>query len=45
LNSADETIYGVRELSEPANLPDHVYDQIRYTQKFQVRARGTVISA
>lgn len=45
LNAADETIYGVRELSGPANLPDPVSSQIRYTQSFQVRARGAVITA
>ena len=45
LNAADETIYGVRELSGPANLPDPLSAQVRYTQSFQVRARGTVISA
>lgn len=45
LNAADETIYGVREFSGPANLPDPLSGQIRYTQSFQVRARGTVISA
>ena len=45
LNAADETIYGVREFSGPANLPDPLSAQIRYTQSFQVRARGTVISA
>lgn len=45
LNAADETIYGVREFSGPANLPDPLTSQFRYTQSFQVRARGTVISA
>lgn len=45
LNAADETIYGVHEFSGPANLPDPLSAQIRYTQSFQVRARGTVINA
>ena len=45
LNAADETIYGVREFSGPANLPDPLSAQIRYTMSFQVRSRGTVISA
>ena len=45
LNAADETIYGVREFSGPANLPDPLSAQLRYTMSFQVRARGTVISA
>jgi hypothetical protein len=44
LNAADETIYGVREFSGPANLPDPLSAQSRYTQSFQVRARGTVIN-
>lgn len=45
LNAADETIYGVHEFSGPANLPDPLSAQFRYTQSFQVRARGTVINA
>jgi hypothetical protein len=45
LNAADATLYGVREFSGPANLPDPLSAQIRYTMSFQVRARGTVISA
>lgn len=45
LNAADETIYGVREFSGPANLPDPLSSNIRYTMSFQIRARGTVISA
>lgn len=45
LNAADETIFGVREFSGPANLPDPLSSQFRYTQSFQVRARGVVISA
>lgn len=45
LNAADETIYGVREFSGPANLPDPLSANIRYTMSFQIRARGTVITA
>lgn len=45
LNAADAAIYGVREFSGPANLPDPLSAQLRYTMSFQIRARGTVISA
>lgn len=36
------TIFGVNEISGPANLPDPLTSQIRYTQLLGVRTRGTV---
>jgi hypothetical protein len=44
LNAADDTLFGVREFSGPANLPDPTTAQIRYTMSFQVRARGAAIN-
>lgn len=44
LNAADGTIYGVHEVSGPANLPDPTTAQIRFTMSFQIRARGTALT-
>jgi len=44
LNAADGTIYGVHEVSGPANLPDPTTAQIRFTMSFQIRARGTAVT-
>lgn len=45
LNAADSQIYGVREFAGPANLPDPATGSIRYTMTFQIRARGTAVTA
>lgn len=44
LNAADAQLFGVREFSGPANLPDPTSSQIRFTMSFQIRARGTVVT-
>lgn len=44
LNAADAQLFGVREFSGPANLPDPTTAQIRFTMSFQIRARGTVVT-
>ena len=44
LNAADAQLFGVREFSGPANLPDPTTAQIRFTMSFQIRARGTAVT-
>jgi len=44
LNAADAQLFGVREFSGPANLPDPTTAQVRFTMSFQIRAHGTVIT-
>lgn len=44
LNRSEGTIFGVREFSGPANLPDPTTAQIRFTMSFQIRARGTAVT-
>lgn len=44
LNASDAQLFGVREFSGPANLPDPTTAQVRFTMSFQIRARGTAIT-
>lgn len=44
LNAADSQLFGVQELSGPANLPDPTTAQIRFTMSFLVRARGVAVT-
>ncbi|MBT2566599.1 hypothetical protein J7I84_08845 [Arthrobacter sp. ISL-85] len=44
LNRAEGTLFGVIELSGPANLPDPTTAQIRYTMSFQIRAHGAAVT-
>lgn len=44
LNAQEGMIFGVTEYGGPVNLPDEISNQVRYTQTFGVRARGTVIA-
>lgn len=44
LNSQDGLIFGVKEFSGPADLPDPSTSQTRYTQLFGVRVRGTSLA-
>lgn len=44
LNRSEGALFGVIEMSGPANLPDPTTAQIRYTMSFQVRARGTSVT-
>jgi hypothetical protein len=44
LNAADGSVFGVRELSGPAYLPDPSSTQIRYTMTFQARTRGIPVT-
>lgn len=44
LNSQDGQLFGVTEISGPSELPDPDTSQIRYTQNFGVRVRGSVLA-
>lgn len=44
LNSQDGDIFGVTEISGPSNLPDPTTSQVRFTQNFGVRVRGTILA-
>lgn len=44
LNSQDSQLFGVTEISGPSELPDPDTSQIRYTQNFGVRVRGSVLA-
>jgi hypothetical protein len=45
LNRSDGLMFGVQELAGPVNLPDPISSQTRYTMTFQIRVRGTRITA
>lgn len=40
LEAQDAVLFGCREISGPANLPDPTTDQVRYTLTIQIRVRG-----
>lgn len=40
LAAQDAVLFGCREISGPANLPDPTTDQVRYTLTIQIRVRG-----
>lgn len=42
LNAQDGQIFGVIEISGPANLPDPTTSQTRFTQTFGARVRGSI---
>lgn len=44
LNAAGGQVFGVEEVSGPANLPDPTTAQIRYTMTVWVRIRGTAVT-
>lgn len=44
INAADGRIFGVVEISGPANLPDPTTAQIRYTMSVWIRIRGQAIT-
>jgi len=44
LNRSEGALFGVIELSGPADLPDPTTAQIRYTMSFQIRAHGAALT-
>lgn len=44
LNRSEGALFGVVELSGPANLPDPTTAQHRYTMSFQIRAHGAALT-
>jgi len=44
LNRAEGPVFGVREISGPAYLPDPISFQIRYTITIQARTRGVSVT-
>ena len=44
INRSEGALFGARELSGPANLPDPLSAHIRYTMSFQIRARGQAVT-
>lgn len=44
LNRSEGALFGVVEMSGPANLPDPTTAQTRYTMSFQIRAHGAALT-